>query len=206
MNYIYIYIFIVYYNSEIILKNDLPPIDKNMDQMLFLQKKLLSIDLLNLGFSISSTTRTKRDNELDGKDYHFLSVDNFKEKVQNNEFVEWEEVYKNVYYGTTKSEIVRLNKNDKNIVFDIDVVGGLNIKKQFPEKSISIFIKPPDLRELKNRLINRKTDSALSIETRLSKSESELTFSDKYDFVIVNDDLQEAIEETKKIIYQFITN
>ena len=169
-------------------------------------KKLLSIELLNLGFSISSTTRTNRDNELDGKDYNFLSVDDFKEKIQNDEFVEWEEVYKNIYYGTTKTEIARLNKNDKNIVFDIDVVGGLNIKKQFPKTSISIFIKPPNLSELKNRLINRKTDSALSIETRLSKSESELTFSDKYDFVIVNDDLQEAIEETKKIIYQFITN
>ena len=167
-------------------------------------KELLSLEELNLGFSISSTTRVKRENEIDGKDYHFISVPNFKEKIQNNDFIEWEEVYNNVYYGTTKSEIQRLNIEEKNIVFDIDVVGGLNIKKQFPNTSISIFIKPPSLTELKKRLINRETESQKSIEFRLDKATKELEYLDKYDFVITNDNLESAIEEVKNIIYQFI--
>jgi len=167
-------------------------------------KELLSLEDLNLGFSISTTTRTKRGNEIDGKDYHFVSVSDFKEKIRNNDFIEWEEVYNNVYYGTTKSEIQRLNVEEKNIVFDIDVVGGLNIKTQFPNTSISIFIKPPDLTELKKRLINRKTESQNSIEFRLDKATKELEYSDKYDFVIINDNLELAIKEVKNIIYQFI--
>ena len=167
-------------------------------------KELLSLEDLNLGFSISTTTRTKRGNEIDGKDYHFVSVSDFKEKIRNNDFIEWEEVYNNVYYGTTKSEIQRLNVVEKNIVFDIDVVGGLNIKTQFPNTSVSIFIKPPALTELKKRLINRKTESQNSIEFRLDKATKELEYSDKYDFVIINDNLELAIKEVKNIIYQFI--
>jgi guanylate kinase len=167
-------------------------------------KKLLSLKELNLGFSISTTTRIKRDNEIGGKDYHFVSVSDFKEKIQNNDFIEWEEVYNNVYYGTTKSEIQRLNVEEKNIVFDIDVVGGLNIKTQFPNTSISIFIKPPGLTELKKRLINRKTESQKSIEFRIDKATRELEYSDKYDFVIINDNLELAIKEVKNIICQFI--
>ena len=114
-------------------------------------------------------------------------------------------VYKNVYYGTTKSEIHRLNNEGKNIIFDIDVVGGLNIKRQYPDTSISIFIAPPNLNELKNRLINRKTETSESIDYRLNKASKELTFSHKYDFVIINDNLEEATEKAKGIIYQFIT-
>ena len=167
-------------------------------------KKLLSLEELNLGFSISLTTRVKRDNEINGKDYHFVSVSDFKEKIRNNDFIEWEEVYKNVYYGTTKSEIKRLNIEEKNIVFDMDVVGGLNVKTQFPNTSISIFIKPPGLIELKRRLINRKTESQKSIEFRIDKATKELEYSDKYDFVIINDNLELAIKEIKEIIYQFI--
>ena len=167
-------------------------------------KELLSLEDLNLGFSISTTTRTKRGNEIDGKDYHFVSVSDFKEKIRNNDFIEWEEVYNNVYYGTTKSEIKRLNIEEKNIVFDMDVVGGLNVKTQFPSTSISIFIKPPGLIELKRRLINRKTESQKSIEFRIDKATKELEYSDKYDFVIINDNLELAIKEIKEIIYQFI--
>ncbi|MDB4180405.1 guanylate kinase [Flavobacteriaceae bacterium] len=167
-------------------------------------KELLSLEELNLGFSISLTTRVKRDNEINGKDYHFVSVSDFKEKIRNNDFIEWEEVYKNVYYGTTKSEIKRLNIEEKNIVFDMDVVGGLNVKTQFPNTSISIFIKPPGLIELKRRLINRKTESQKSIEFRIDKATKELEYSDKYDFVIINDNLELAIKEIKEIIYQFI--
>ncbi|MDB4133769.1 guanylate kinase [Flavobacteriaceae bacterium] len=167
-------------------------------------KELLSLEELNLGFSISLTTRVKRDNEINGKDYHFVSVSDFKEKIRNNDFIEWEEVYKNIYYGTTKSEIKRLNIEEKNIVFDMDVVGGLNVKTQFPNTSISIFIKPPGLIELKRRLINRKTESQKSIEFRIDKATKELEYSDKYDFVIINDNLELAIKEIKEIIYQFI--
>ena len=167
-------------------------------------KELLSLEELNLGFSISLTTRVKRDNEINGKDYHFVSISDFKEKIRNNDFIEWEEVYKNVYYGTTKSEIKRLNIEEKNIVFDMDVVGGLNVKTQFPNTSISIFIKPPGLIELKRRLINRKTESQKSIEFRIDKATKELEYSDKYDFVIINDNLELAIKEIKEIIYQFI--
>ena len=168
-------------------------------------KRLLSLKKLNLGFSISSTSRTKRENEIDGKDYHFATLSAFKEKIQNNDFREWEEVYSNVYYGTTKSEIQRLNRKEKNIIFDIDVVGGLNIKRKFPDTSISIFIRPPNLDELKKRLIKRETESKKSIKFRLDKASKELDFSDKYDFIVINDDLELAIKETEKIIYQFIT-
>ncbi|MDA9356628.1 guanylate kinase [Flavobacteriaceae bacterium] len=168
-------------------------------------KRLLSLKKLNLGFSISSTSRTKRENEIDGKDYHFATLSAFKEKIQNNDFIEWEEVYSNVYYGTTKSEIQRLNRKEKNIIFDIDVVGGLNIKRKFPDTSISIFIRPPNLDELKKRLIKRETESKKSIKFRLDKASKELDFSDKYDFIVINDDLELAIKETEKIIYQFIT-
>jgi len=169
-------------------------------------KELLSFEDLNLGFSISSTTRTKRKNEIDGKDYHFISVADFKEKIQNNDFIEWEEVYKNVYYGTAKSEIQKLNSQGKSIVFDIDVVGGLNLKTQFPKTSVSIFIRPPNLTELKKRLMDRQTESQESIEFRLDKAIKELEYSNKYDFVIVNDNLELAIKEVKNIIYQFSKN
>ena len=168
--------------------------------------KELLLEDLNLGFSISSTTRTKRKNEIDGKDYHFVSVAKFKEKIQNNDFIEWEEVYKNVYYGTAKSEIQRLNSEGKSILFDIDVVGGLNLKTQFPKTSVSIFIRPPSLIELKKRLMDRKTESQESIEFRLDKAIKELEYSNKYDFVIVNDNLELAINEVKNIIYQFSKN
>ena len=134
-----------------------------------------------------------------------MSLKEFKEKIQNNDFVEWEEVYTNVYYGTEKSEIQELNRNEQNIVFDIDVVGGLNIKKQFPNTSISIFIKPPNLNELKNRLIKRATESKQSIRLRLDKASKELDFSDKYDFIVVNDNLESAVQQAEKIIHQFIT-
>ena len=163
-------------------------------------------DIPEISFSVSASSRKRRKNEVHAKDYYFLGIEGFHQKIKEDAFLEWEQVYENQYYGTLKSEIERIWSYGKTVIFDIDVVGGLNIKKKFPETSISIFIKPPNLSELKNRLINRKPDSALSIESRLSKSESELAFSDKYDFVVINDDLQDAIEETKKIIHQFITS
>ena len=123
-------------------------------------KRLISEVSLNLGFSISATSRDKRENEVDGKDYHFLSVNEFKKKISLNEFVEWEEVYENNFYGTLKSEITSLNNSGKNLIFDIDVIGGLSIKKVFPEDTLTIFIQPPSLKELESRLRNRGTESS----------------------------------------------
>ena len=170
-----------------------------------LVNKLLKAKLPLL-FSISACSRAPREGEEDKKDYYFLSVEEFKEKIKAQDFIEWEEVYENVYYGTAKSEIQKLNSEGKSIVFDIDVVGGLNLKTQFPKTSVSIFIRPPSLTKLKKRLIDRQTESKESIEFRLDKAIKELEYSNKYDFVIVNDNLELAINEVKNIIYQFSKN
>lgn len=163
-------------------------------------KQLLSD---NLDFSISATTRAKRPNEIDGKDYYFISTDSFLKKIQNDEFLEYQEVYGGAFYGTLKSEVDRIHSKGKNIIFDVDVIGGCNIKKHF-ENSLSIFIKPPSIEELRRRLTLRFTDTFDVIEARITKAEYELTFADKYDVIIVNDDITTAIELTKKHITNFI--
>ena len=169
-------------------------------------KKLLKQKTHNLTFSISACSRPKRKNEIHEKDYYFISVNEFKQKIKNNEFIEWEEVYHNQFYGTLHSEIKKIWKNGKNVVFDVDVVGGLNIKKQFPKEALSIFIKPPSINELKNRLINRSTDTKANIIKRINKAEKELQYENKFDAVIINDNLQEAIKNTKQIIADFLLN
>ena len=166
-------------------------------------QNLLKKDL-NLEFSISATSRPKRENEVNGKDYYFLSVDDFKTKIKNNQFVEWEEVYENRFYGTLKSEVERIWSQGKHVIFDVDVVGGLNIKKQFPKKALSIFVKPPSIQELEKRLIQRSTDSNKDIKTRLDKANIELSYADKFDMVIVNDNLKKAIEQAEKSVNEFI--
>ncbi len=158
----------------------------------------------NLEFSISATSRPKRKNEVDGKDYYFLSAESFKEKIANKEFVEWEEVYENRFYGTLKAELERIWSQGKHVVFDVDVVGGLNIKKQYPEKSLAIFVMPPGIDELKKRLTIRSTDSPQDIKTRIDKAQEELTYAHKFDVVVINDNLADAIEESKKLIEKFI--
>lgn len=166
-------------------------------------RKMLENDDFRLKFSVSATSRKKRNNEIDGKDYYFISADEFRQKIKNNEFIEYEEVYKNQFYGTLKSEVDRIINNNNNVIFDIDVVGGLNIKKQFGDIALTVFIKPPSIDELENRLRKRGTEDEKSISKRLAKAEHELTYATQFDKIIVNDDLQIAYNETEKILYDF---
>ncbi len=166
-------------------------------------RTLLEKDL-DLEFSISATSRPKRENETDGKDYYFLSADDFKEKIDKDEFVEWEEVYENRFYGTLKSELERIWNQGKHVIFDVDVVGGLRIKKKYPDKALSIFIMPPSIEELEKRLILRSTDSIEDIETRINKAKEELNYAERFDIIIVNDNLDNAIMESEKVVINFI--
>jgi guanylate kinase len=161
---------------------------------------------LDLEFSISATSRPQRDNEINKKDYYFLTADNFKEKIQNDEFVEWEEVYENRFYGTLKTELERIWNQGKHVIFDVDVIGGLNIKNKYPEKALSIFVMPPSIEELANRLNLRSTDSSEDIEVRLNKAKEELSYSEKFDIVIINDELDKAILESEQVIKRFINH
>ncbi|MDG1135975.1 MAG: guanylate kinase [Bacteroidales bacterium] len=160
--------------------------------------------LPSLAFSISATSRQKRGNEIDGKEYYFLSVEDFRKKIANDEFVEWEEVYDDKYYGTLKSEVDRITNIGDNVVFDVDVVGGLNIKNIYGDKALAIFVMPPNIDTLDKRLINRNTDSKHDIETRIKKAKYELTFADKFDISIINDDLEIAKKEAIEKVSDFI--
>ncbi|MBK7626126.1 MAG: guanylate kinase [Bacteroidales bacterium] len=159
---------------------------------------------LNLSFSVSATTRPLRGNEESGKDYFFLSVEEFKKRIENNEFVEWEEVYKDLYYGTLKSELERIWANGQNVLFDVDVKGGITLKKIFGNKSIAIFIMPPSVEELENRLIKRATDTPEKIRIRVEKARQELELANQFDTVIVNHQLDKAKEEAVKILTSFL--
>ncbi len=158
----------------------------------------------NLEFSISATSRVPRGEERDGKEYYFLSPDEFKEKIKNNELLEWEEVYPGTFYGTLKSEVTRITAKGNNVIFDLDVIGGLNIKKMYGAKALSIFIQPPSFDELKKRLTSRGTDSSDKIEERLAKVEEELSYADMFDTVIINDDLDKATISTEKALINFL--
>lgn len=161
---------------------------------------------LDLEFSISATSRPPRHTETRDRDYYFLSEIEFKNKVENNEFLEWEEVYKGICYGTLKSEVERIRNLGKNVIFDVDVVGGLNIKKYYGNEALAIFVQPPSVKELKNRLQNRSTETEDKIQMRIAKAEKELSFAEKFDVVITNDKLREALEEAETIIRNFIRN
>jgi guanylate kinase len=160
--------------------------------------------LPELRFSTSATTRTKREGEINGKDYHFLSVDDFKKGIKRNEFLEWEEVYANQFYGTLKSEIQRIWDEGKTVIFDVDVKGGLNIKKYFGDKALAIFVEPPTVQELENRLRNRGTETEESLRKRVEKAEYELSFAPRFDKIILNDDLEVARAEMLQTIRQFL--
>lgn len=160
----------------------------------------------NLEFSISATSRPKRGDEVHGKDYYFLSIDEFKNRIDDDEFLEWEEVYSKQMYGTLKSEITRLSIKEKNIIFDVDVVGGSNIKRNFKDKSLSIFIKPPSTEALEERLKGRNTESEAGIRKRVNKARMELTYARRFDQVIVNDDLETAKAETEKLVSEFLSS
>ena len=166
-------------------------------------KHLLSLGL-NFGFSISATSRKPRGEEINGKDYYFLNAEEFKDKIEHDEFLEWEEVYPGCFYGTLKSEVERIVKNGQNILFDVDVVGGSNIKKYYKDKALAVFVKPPSIKELENRLINRCTDSPEAIRKRVEKAEHELSYTGLFDLVIINDRLEDAFKEAEENIRAFI--
>lgn len=167
-------------------------------------RHLLSLKKLNLAFSISATSRAPRGEEQHGKEYYFLSADEFKERVQHNEFMEWEEVYTGCYYGTLKSEVERLWAMGKNVVFDIDVAGGLRLKQQYPEQTLAVFVEPPSLIALEERLRNRKTETEEKIQMRLNKAEQEMATAHQFDVIIKNDNLQQALQEAERIVTDFI--
>jgi guanylate kinase len=159
---------------------------------------------LNLAFSVSATTRPIRGDETDGEDYFFLTVTEFKKKIENHEFVEWEEVYKDLFYGTLKSEIERIWANGNHVLFDVDVKGGINLKNKYGTSSIAIFIMPPSVTELENRLIKRGTDTPEKIRIRVEKANDELKLSNQFDLIIVNHQLDRAKEEAFKIVSSFL--
>jgi len=167
-------------------------------------RHLLGMDELNLSFSISATTREKRTHEVDGKDYHFISVEEFKKKIAAGDFIESEEVYKDQFYGTLRSEIESIWQRGKHVIFDVDVVGGLSLKQFFGDDALAIFVKPPSIEALKFRLRNRSTETAEKIAMRIEKAEHELTFENKFDKVLINDTLEHALENAKLYVQQFL--
>lgn len=166
-------------------------------------KHLLKCDL-KFGFSISATTRKPRGEEVNGREYYFLSEEEFKSKIENNEFLEWEEVYPDSYYGTLKSEVDRICSNGENIVFDVDVAGGYNIKKLYGDRALAVFIQPPSIEELERRLNSRSTDHPEVIQSRIAKAEHEMTYSSYFDLIIVNDKLDEALKEAEEKVRAFL--
>lgn len=159
---------------------------------------------LNLAFSISATSRAPRGEEKHGTEYFFLSPDEFRQRIANDEFLEYEEVYTDRYYGTLKAQVESQLTTGQNVVFDVDVVGGCNIKKFYGNRALSLFIQPPSVEELRKRLTGRGTDAPEVIESRIAKAEFELSFASKFDKVIVNDDLETAQAETLKVIREFL--
>ena len=157
-----------------------------------------------LKFSISACSRTKRVDETNGEDYYFLGIDEFKKKIKENAFLEWEEVYKNQFYGTLKSEVERISSKGTPIIFDIDVMGGLNIKNQYPKESLAIFIMPPSIDVLRERLIARNSESQDSLQIRINNAAKEIARNNEFDLVILNDNFNIACQETKKAITKFI--
>lgn len=158
-----------------------------------------------LEFSVSACSRPMRKGETHGVDYYFISVDEFRQKISNNEFAEWEEVYKDNFYGTLKNEIERIRKKGHHIIFDMDVVGGLNLKKQFGEQALAVFVMPPSIEHLENRLRSRETETPESIARRIGKAEVELQTANQFDKIVLNDNLDHAFTEAEKVVKQFIS-
>jgi len=167
-------------------------------------RHLLTLPELNLEFSISATSREKRGTEEDGKDYYFMSTEAFKQHIKNDAFVEWEEVYRDNFYGTLKAEVQRIWDMGKNVIFDIDVSGGLRIKRKFPEDTLAIFVKPPSIDDLKIRLKKRKTESDDKINMRIAKASSELATAPLFDVIIENGELSKALLEAETLVSNFV--
>jgi guanylate kinase len=158
-----------------------------------------------LAFSVSAATRAQRQDEMNGVDYYFMSLEEFQHKIQNQEFVEWEMVYEGRYYGTLKTELQRIWANNKIPILDIDVKGAIHVQEQFPEQSLSIFVQPPSIEELKRRLELRATESAEALQDRLNKAAYEISFRHHFNKIIINDNLQAACEEARNVISDFLT-
>lgn len=167
-------------------------------------KHLLNQADLNLEFSISAASRDPRGEEVNGKDYYFISTEEFKKHIKNEDFLEWEEVYRDNFYGTLKSEIERIWAKGKNVIFDIDVAGGLRIKSKFPEETLAVFVKPPSIDELKIRLKKRSTESEDKINMRIAKASVELATAPQFDVVIKNYDLEVALDEAYHLVKDFV--
>lgn len=167
-------------------------------------KRLLKDPKLNLAFSISATSRDRRGTEEHGKDYYFLSPAEFEGRIESSAFMEWEEVYKDNYYGTLKSEVERLWDQGKHVVFDIDVVGGRRLKNNYPDQTLAIFVKAPSLEEMEKRLRDRKTDSEEKIKERVAKASREMEFAKDFDRILVNDDLDQAVEQATQMVSDFV--
>ena len=160
---------------------------------------------LKLYFSVSATSRAPRGTEQNGVEYFFLTPEEFRQKIQNNEFLEYEEVYQDRFYGTLKAQVERQREQGQNVVFDVDVKGGVNIKKYYGDKAMSLFIQPPSVEELRRRLVGRGTDTPEAIENRLAKAEYELTFAPQFDHIVVNDNLDDAKAETLRLLQEFLS-
>ncbi|MDO7173444.1 guanylate kinase [Mariniflexile sp. AS56] len=169
-------------------------------------RHLLGIEKLDLEFSISATSREKRGTEVHAKDYYFLSLEDFKNNIKNDSFLEWEEVYRDNFYGTLKTEVERIWAMGKNVIFDIDVSGGLRIKRKFPDETLAIFVKPPSIDALKIRLKNRKTETEDKINMRVAKASAELATAPLFDVIVVNDHLENALEEAEKLVSDFVNS
>lgn len=159
---------------------------------------------LGLEFSVSACSRDPRGEEIDGKDYHFLGLEGFKESIDKNAFIEWEEVYTNNFYGTLKSEIERIWNNNHTVIFDVDVIGGLNLKRIFGDQALSIFVQPPSYEELEKRLRYRSTETEDKIRQRMEKANTELSFAKDFDVILVNDDLETACNKARDLVEDFL--
>lgn len=167
-------------------------------------RHLMTIPEFRLELSVSACTRPPRKGEVDGVDYYFISPEEFREKIAQEEFLEWEEVYENRYYGTLKSEVDRIWKKGHNVIFDVDVVGGLNIKKMYQDKALAVFIMPPTMEELARRLKSRSSDSKKDVETRLKKAAEEMKYSSEFDVELPNYNLEDAFKLVEKIVRKFL--
>ena len=167
--------------------------------------RIMEDESLRLSFSVSATTRPRRGEEVHGVDYYYLTVEEFKQMIENDELVEYQEVYEGRYYGTPKSEVERITSMGMNVVLDLDVLGGVNVKEMYGDRAVSIFIQPPSIEVLRQRLIDRGTDSMEDINERLNKAEFELSIGPQFDYTVINDDLDTAVNEVHDIISAFVT-
>lgn len=160
---------------------------------------------LNLSFSVSVCSRPPRPGEVDGKDYFFIGVDEFRNRISNNEFVEWEEVYPDQYYGTLKSELERIWNQHRHVIFDVDVVGGMNLKQTFGTNALAVFVQSPSPDILEKRLRERSSDPEEKIQTRIAKAESEMQYADRFDVILINDRLEDTLRKAEKMVRAFLS-